>query len=125
MIRRPPRSTRTDTLFPYTTLFRSRRIGMTLDLDPILQVAQQPDQGEQRLPALRRRLGTVRREQELRRKRQDDLRPVLANDGAGEQLLAGNLLAQQGAEIAKIKIGRRRGGKECVSTCRSQWSPYH
>src|SRR3546814_5574178 len=29
MIRRPPRSTRTDTLFPYTTLFRSRGIGMT------------------------------------------------------------------------------------------------
>src|SRR3546814_12323603 len=26
MIRRPPRSTRTDTLFPYTTLFRSLRI---------------------------------------------------------------------------------------------------
>src|SRR3546814_16604137 len=26
MIRRPPRSTRTDTLFPYTTLFRSRAI---------------------------------------------------------------------------------------------------
>src|SRR3546814_13528950 len=25
MTRRPPRSTRTDTLFPYTTLFRSRR----------------------------------------------------------------------------------------------------
>src|SRR3546814_7144869 len=25
MIRRPPRSTLTDTLFPYTTLFRSRR----------------------------------------------------------------------------------------------------
>src|SRR3546814_14996779 len=25
MIRRPPRSTRTDTRFPYTTLFRSRR----------------------------------------------------------------------------------------------------
>src|SRR3546814_5374895 len=27
MIRRPPRSTRTDTLFPYTTLFRSGRPG--------------------------------------------------------------------------------------------------
>src|SRR3546814_3126958 len=27
MIRRPPRSTRTDTLFPYTTLFRSRVTG--------------------------------------------------------------------------------------------------
>src|SRR3546814_18463045 len=30
MIRRPPRSTRTDTLFPYTTLFRSRELsGLT------------------------------------------------------------------------------------------------
>src|SRR3546814_11750394 len=27
MIRRPPRSTRTDTLFPYTTLFRSAEVG--------------------------------------------------------------------------------------------------
>src|SRR3546814_3032742 len=27
MVRRPPRSTRTDTLFPYTTLFRSVEIG--------------------------------------------------------------------------------------------------
>src|SRR3546814_9510398 len=34
MIRRPPRSTRTDTLFPYTTLFRSRteRLGGTARL---------------------------------------------------------------------------------------------
>src|SRR3546814_9491065 len=31
MIRRPPRSTRTDTLFPYTTLFRSRG---SLRIDP-------------------------------------------------------------------------------------------
>src|SRR3546814_12192291 len=30
MIRRPPRSTRTDTLFPYTTLFRSTQCGMAL-----------------------------------------------------------------------------------------------
>src|SRR3546814_1873975 len=29
MIRRPPRSTRTDTLFPYTTLFRSRACGVS------------------------------------------------------------------------------------------------
>src|SRR3546814_9264453 len=28
MIRRPPRSTRTDTLFPYTTLFRSDMLDM-------------------------------------------------------------------------------------------------
>src|SRR3546814_9565357 len=33
MIRRPPRSTRTDTLFPYTTLFRAvRRMGVILPL---------------------------------------------------------------------------------------------
>src|SRR3546814_17062534 len=30
MIRRPPRSTRTDTLFPYTTLFRSERVAYLL-----------------------------------------------------------------------------------------------
>src|SRR3546814_18803372 len=30
MIRRPPRSTRTDTLFPYTALFRSRRAASVL-----------------------------------------------------------------------------------------------
>src|SRR3546814_5426914 len=29
MIRRPPRSTRTDTLFPYTTLFRSNFLGLS------------------------------------------------------------------------------------------------
>src|SRR3546814_15375549 len=33
MIRRPPRSTRTDTLFPYTTLFRSGVAG--LETDPV------------------------------------------------------------------------------------------
>src|SRR3546814_9066701 len=62
MIRRPPRSTRTDTLFPYTTLFRSerhhcqrRRIGM-LDwrsLDPFgatvdADLSQPLDEAEQR-----------------------------------------------------------------------------
>src|SRR3546814_2547085 len=32
MIRRPPRSTRTDTLFPYTTLFRSCHLGSGLSV---------------------------------------------------------------------------------------------
>src|SRR3546814_17550870 len=32
MVRRPPRSTRTDTLFPYTTLFRSGEPGDASDL---------------------------------------------------------------------------------------------
>src|SRR3546814_2068680 len=39
MIRRPPRSTRTDTLFPYTTLFRS-------DLAMLLEVHQPIGHGE-------------------------------------------------------------------------------
>src|SRR3546814_12114611 len=38
MIRRPPRSTRTDTLFPYTTLFRSHG----LDERPEILVGDRP-----------------------------------------------------------------------------------
>src|SRR3546814_20521136 len=34
MIRRPPRSTRTDTLFPYTTLFRSEQPRLEIGLEP-------------------------------------------------------------------------------------------
>src|SRR3546814_7873979 len=45
MIRRPPRSTRTDTLFPYSTLFRS-----TLDaciIDQYINLAKPRDSGSQ------------------------------------------------------------------------------
>src|SRR3546814_7369510 len=38
MIRRPPRSTRTDTLFPYTTLFRS--LGSVIPYPPIPHTCQ-------------------------------------------------------------------------------------
>src|SRR3546814_13646691 len=38
MIRLPPRSTRTDTLFPYTTLFRSR-IAIFLPIDAVRGIA--------------------------------------------------------------------------------------
>src|SRR3546814_12960570 len=41
MIRRPPRSTRTDTLFPYTTLFRSDQIAV-MHAGRIMQCAE-PD----------------------------------------------------------------------------------
>src|SRR3546814_11674808 len=34
MIRRPPRSTRTDTLLPYTTLCRSDRVALAIDRRP-------------------------------------------------------------------------------------------
>src|SRR3546814_14965798 len=42
MIRRPPRSTRTDTLFPYTTLFRSAGPGL-VEQDVIAQMADPLD----------------------------------------------------------------------------------
>src|SRR3546814_9580041 len=43
MIRRPPRSTRTDTLFPYTTRFRS--LSQRKEPDGRHHVVQQRDQG--------------------------------------------------------------------------------
>src|SRR3546814_19945221 len=48
MIRRPPRSTRTDTLFPYTTLFRSAEC-------EALQHAEQNDDDRRRDADARRR----------------------------------------------------------------------
>src|SRR3546814_11350748 len=58
MIRRPPRSTRTDTLFPYTTLFRSRSAQPAGDL---LVERHQPrarvDQEQRDIGLAHRRLG--------------------------------------------------------------------
>src|SRR3546814_10277667 len=42
MIRRPPRSTRTDTLFPYTTLFRSRAMNAVEIEEAISELTAQP-----------------------------------------------------------------------------------
>src|SRR3546814_3706000 len=60
MIRRPPRSTRTDTLFPYTTLFRSE--GVTVaegaafeprpDAAPVRHHDQEPAVARQHAPGL-------------------------------------------------------------------------
>src|SRR3546814_19342359 len=49
MIRRPPRSTRTDTLFPYTTLFRSRELEAAagLGLAVFLALDDAADAGEE------------------------------------------------------------------------------
>src|SRR3546814_8416519 len=60
MIRRPPRSTRTDTLFPYTTLFRSvkaRFSAATVALSNIISTISTPGRGRSRWerPAMTRR----------------------------------------------------------------------
>src|SRR3546814_10004864 len=59
MIRRPPRSTRTDTLFPYTTLFRSRwRMG---SLVPVFSAWRQvvSDQRQRKADLLARTLARL------------------------------------------------------------------
>src|SRR3546814_6047238 len=59
MIRRPPRSTRTDTLFPYTTLFRSARLGEDAEVEVQLRQLAVEVQGrvEQRVVGARLRHG--------------------------------------------------------------------
>src|SRR3546814_4711682 len=48
MIRRPPRSTRTDTLFPYTTLFRSPLVDQGDGADrPVVELARPPRLAQQ------------------------------------------------------------------------------
>src|SRR3546814_3096186 len=45
-----------------------------------------------------------------------------------EWLLAVGRDEQHGRERPRFRLARseeRRGGKDCVSTCRSRWSPYH
>src|SRR3546814_2984015 len=50
---------------------------------------------------------------------------AIKNCGAKLQLqLGGNVTKGLGAG-ANPEIGRASCGKECVSTCRSRWSPYH
>src|SRR3546814_9962056 len=48
MIRRPLRSTRTDTLFPYTTLFRSDHAGLSVARSPDGAALRQEARGEKR-----------------------------------------------------------------------------
>src|SRR3546814_3872037 len=92
MIRRPPRSTRTDTLFPYTTLFRSRmtaphegrygEIGDILDLQGAIG-AQGFERADREIDVARLQL---RRNLVDRLRRRRDLDPGVAR-GKGRQNL--------------------------------------
>src|SRR3546814_6725407 len=72
MIRRPPRSTRTDTLFPYTTLFRSRQ----------RRIAFQPDDRVGGLRGAESRRAPADGEQGARRPA-GSARPRACGQGAG------------------------------------------
>src|SRR3546814_17717499 len=109
MIRRPPRSTRTDTLFPYTTLFRSlrQRVGM-----PPLTIAfvSGANLAGVQLDML----------EEIRRERRIAL--------AGEGLRYYDLIRWKTAEaelsspVMGIISEECRVGQECVRTCTSRGS---
>src|SRR3546814_6874744 len=88
MIRRPPRSTRTDTLFPYTTLFRSDGLAVTLgaageeaEADPVTERGRVGDRGDEALIVRRRRGGALRDEMRASPK---PLRPVDRPDRSEE-----------------------------------------
>src|SRR3546814_3732176 len=67
MIRRPPRSTRTDTLFPYTTLFRSLRRADRRPAGRHRQYRTDRDDGEARSRISARRLSRADAEGIVRR----------------------------------------------------------
>src|SRR3546814_18029720 len=99
MIRRPPGSTRTDTLFPYTTLFRSRRMGAG-------GAARREDEGA----GAEGRLGLPRREARLPDRRRllvarhaadRDRAPEQVGDGGADGRGAAGNLGQQGPRYAK------------------------
>src|SRR3546814_13937322 len=97
MIPPPPRSTRTDTLFPYTTLVRS---------------PGKP--GRKTFAVIIRRLALLR---------DIGIDPDIAAGIHPERL---RRLCQDGARLtAQHRSEERRVGNECVVTCRSRWSPYH
>src|SRR3546814_20583684 len=52
-------------------------------------------------------------------------RLLRATQWAGLVLLAGALLLPYTLFKPLMRSEERRVGKECVSTCRSRWSPYH
>src|SRR3546814_11730086 len=111
MIRRPPRSTRTDTLFPYTTLFRSRH-GLAA-IEPL----PQPALGTVEVVAGISPFDTVRcRAPRLRQNRHRDT-------GERKRQQWRNHNAKHGRTYFPERSEERRVGKEGVSTCRSRWAP--
>src|SRR3546814_13961544 len=120
MIRRPPRSTLTYTLCPYTTLFRSK-FRLT---DPAAKKLLSVLRGEkQDVPPvwLMRQAGRYLPEyRELRAEKGGFLELVYDSKAAAEITL--QPLRRFGFDG---RSEERRVGKGCVGTCRSRWWPDH
>src|SRR3546814_14944109 len=101
MIRRPPRSTRTDTLFPYTTLFRSGPLEEECVHERVLHIDE--DRG-------RRVDGGELFDREYRHE----------ETTAGASECFGNLDPHE-TELEELRSEERRVAKACVGTCRSGW----
>src|SRR3546814_15107636 len=112
MIRRPPRSTRTDTLFPYTTLFRSPAEHVVEILAPALEI-RIVHAGKYCRQAIALQLECV-------------LGGVMADPNqlrqARAQFRVGAQKRMQVDEVAQ-RSQKRRVGKECVSPCRCRCLP--
>src|SRR3546814_15316382 len=121
MIRRPPRSTRTDTLFPYTTLFRSLLDGLKERAEHLVaSLSPQPLPLTTLTQVLRGLLAENISLKEFRRI------AAAISVAAQKTVDADEIIELIRPELgALIKIGRARVGKESVSTCRYRWSAYH
>src|SRR3546814_20281353 len=109
MIRRPPRSTRTDTLFPYTTLFRSFAVPGAL---AGRGVAGERDAG-------RRGVAHIAEHHRLH----IDRGAPFGGDRiqAAIDLRAVAFPAREHGADRAPRSEERRVGTACVSTCRSRW----
>src|SRR3546814_11623668 len=115
MIRRPPRSTRTDTLFPYTTLFRSavrRQAAQRHHFESIGNRARnKADDKPQRQYLRPKQVGAGMDDADRRR---DDGRDDRAARGGGRPMLRARALAEQ--DIGGPAGARERRQRDRKST---------
>src|SRR3546814_16548832 len=118
MIRPPPRSTRTDTLFPYTTLFRSSAAPVALPRLP--RGARRKFRKSPIIPShLIALTAPVAPCLSLLR----NARPAPLQDSAIFAAAIAPRLWQNYPDALRHRSEERRVGKECVSTCRSRLYP--
>src|SRR3546814_12004095 len=124
MLRRPPRSTRTDTLFPYTTLFRSAKAARPLLSRPApLRAAAARPQVPGALPPPGRRMRGVR--QSPRGARPRRLRGGERRALSARHIRRPRRAAQHLTRRSFERSEERREGKEWVRSGRSWGGKEH